>query len=52
VWKRFSDSRKERPLNLTLETDPECTEVDNRPLAGLPFDFAARRYPQPAFRNP
>jgi 2,3-bisphosphoglycerate-dependent phosphoglycerate mutase len=27
-------------------------EVDNRPLAGLPFGMAASRYPPPTFRNP
>jgi len=26
--------------------------MDNRPLAGLPFDVAESRYPKPAFRNP
>lgn len=39
-------------LNAPLETDPDWMEVDNRPLAGLPFDVAASRYPRPAFRNP
>ena len=39
-------------LNTPLETDSDWMEVDNRPLAGLPFDVAADRYPRPAFRNP
>jgi 2,3-bisphosphoglycerate-dependent phosphoglycerate mutase len=39
-------------LDAPLETDPDWMEVDNRPLAGLPFDVAASRYPPPAFRNP
>jgi 2,3-bisphosphoglycerate-dependent phosphoglycerate mutase len=34
-----------------LETDADWMEMDNRPLAGLPFDVAASRYPRPAFRN-
>ena len=39
-------------LHTPLETDPDWMEVDNRPLAGLPFDVAASRYPRPIFRNP
>ena len=39
-------------LDVPLETDPDRMEMDNRPLAGLPFDVAASRYPRPAFRNP
>jgi 2,3-bisphosphoglycerate-dependent phosphoglycerate mutase len=39
-------------LHIPLETDPDWMEVDNRPLAGLPFDVAAHRYPRPSFRNP
>jgi 2,3-bisphosphoglycerate-dependent phosphoglycerate mutase len=39
-------------LDVPLETDPDWMEVDNRPLAGLPFDVATSRYPRPEFRNP
>jgi 2,3-bisphosphoglycerate-dependent phosphoglycerate mutase len=27
-------------------------ELDNGPLAGMPRDVAAERYPKPGFRNP
>lgn len=39
-------------LQSPVETDPDWMEMDNRPLAGLPFDVATSRYPRPAFRNP
>lgn len=39
-------------LNTVVETDPDWMEMDNRPLAGLPFEVAEHRYPPPAFRNP
>ena len=39
-------------LQTPLETDSDWMEVDNRPLAGLPFEVAASRFPRPAFRNP
>jgi 2,3-bisphosphoglycerate-dependent phosphoglycerate mutase len=39
-------------LEAPLEIDGDWIEKDNGPLAGLPFDEAASRYPQPAFRNP
>ena len=39
-------------LQAPLETDPDWMEMDNRPLAGLPFEVATSRYPRPAFRNP
>lgn len=39
-------------LGAPVETDPDWLEVDNGPLAGLPFEVAAERYPPPAFRNP
>ena len=39
-------------LGVPVETDPDWMEMDNGPLAGLPFDEAAERYPKPAFRNP
>ncbi|HSO12125.1 MAG TPA: histidine phosphatase family protein, partial [Anaerolineales bacterium] len=39
-------------LNLPVETDEIWVEMDNRPLAGLPFDVAEARYPRPKFRNP
>jgi 2,3-bisphosphoglycerate-dependent phosphoglycerate mutase len=45
---RFIAEISETPV----ETDPDWMEVDNRPLADLPFDVAASRYPAPAFRNP
>jgi len=39
-------------LNVPVENDPDWMELDNGPLAGLPFDVADERYPTPAFRNP
>lgn len=39
-------------LNIPVETDPDWMERDNGPIAGLPRDVAAERYPQPDFRNP
>lgn len=41
-----------RLLNVSVETDPDWMEMDNGPLAGLPLDVAAERYPKPIFRNP
>jgi 2,3-bisphosphoglycerate-dependent phosphoglycerate mutase len=39
-------------LQVPLETDPDWMEMDNHPLAGLPFEVATSRYPRPTFRNP
>ncbi len=39
-------------LNVPLETDPDWMELDNGPLAGLPYDVARERFPRPAFRGP
>ena len=39
-------------LNVLVELDDDWMEMDNRPLAGLSFDDAEARYPQPGFRNP
>jgi Fructose-2,6-bisphosphatase len=39
-------------INVSVETDPDWMEMDNGPLAGLPLDVAAKRYPKPKFRNP
>ena len=39
-------------LSVPVETDADWMEMDNGPLAGLPRDVAAERYPKPAFRNP
>jgi len=39
-------------LNVPVESDPDWMEFNNGPLAGLPLEFAAERYPQPIFRNP
>ena len=39
-------------LHVPLETDPDWMEMDNGPLAGMPREEAAARYPRPAFRNP
>lgn len=39
-------------LSAPLETDANWMEMDNRPLAGLPFDVAETQYPRPHFRNP
>ena len=39
-------------LKVPIETDPRWMEKDNGPLAGLPFNIAEERYPEPEFRNP
>ena len=39
-------------LDVPVEHDPDWMERDNGPLAGLPFDVAAERYPRPDFTNP
>lgn len=39
-------------LKVTVETEQDWIEMDNGPLAGLPFDTAEKLYPRPAFRNP
>jgi 2,3-bisphosphoglycerate-dependent phosphoglycerate mutase len=39
-------------LGMSIETDPDWMELDNRPLAGLTFEEGKARYPLPAFRNP
>jgi 2,3-bisphosphoglycerate-dependent phosphoglycerate mutase len=39
-------------LSAPLEIDPLWLEMDNGPLAGLPFAEAEARYPWPTFRNP
>ena len=39
-------------LGAPVETDPDWQEMNSGLLAGLPYDDAAKRYPQPAFRNP
>ena len=39
-------------LKVTVETEQDWIEMDNGPLAGLPFDIAAKAYPRPTFRNP
>lgn len=39
-------------LGGTVETDPDWMEFDNGALAGLTWEEAARRYPEPEFRNP
>ena len=41
-----------RLLEVPVEADDRWMEMDNRPLAGLPFDVAEVRYPRPKFRNP
>ena len=41
-----------RLLKVPVEADPEWMEMDNGPLAGLPFEVAEHRYPTPAFHNP
>lgn len=52
--KRASESAKivGDLLDVPIETGDDWMEMDNRPLAGLPFDVAEARYPKPAFRNP
>lgn len=39
-------------LQLPTETDSDWMEMDNGPLAGMPWEEAEQRYPRPAFRNP
>lgn len=39
-------------LDAPVDTDPDWMEMDNGPLAGLPYAAAAEQYPLPAFRNP
>lgn len=39
-------------LQTQVESDPDWMELNNGPLAGLPFDVAEERYPTPDFRNP
>lgn len=39
-------------LKVPVEPDPDWMEIDNGPLAGLPFSVAEERYPRPTFRNP
>jgi 2,3-bisphosphoglycerate-dependent phosphoglycerate mutase len=39
-------------LNVPVETDTDWMELDNGPLAGMPREVAAERYPKPDFRNP
>jgi 2,3-bisphosphoglycerate-dependent phosphoglycerate mutase len=39
-------------VKVPVETDQDWIEMDNGPLAGLPFDTAATLYPRPVFRNP
>jgi len=39
-------------LHSPIEIDADWMEVDNGPLAGLPFDEASAKYPTPNFTNP
>ena len=39
-------------LNVPVEHDPDWMELDNGPLAGLPFGVGRERYPEPDFSNP
>ena len=39
-------------LNVPIEYYPDCMELDNGPLAGLPFNVGRERYPRPDFENP
>jgi len=39
-------------LGVPVEHDPDWMELDNGPVAGLPFDVAAEKYPRPDFVNP
>ena len=39
-------------LNVPVEHDPDWIELDNGPLAGLPFGVGRERYPEPDFSNP
>ena len=39
-------------LDVPIEYDPDWMEIDNGPLAGLPFDVGREKYPRPEFSNP
>ena len=39
-------------LDVPIEHDPDWMELDNGPLAGLPFGVGRERYPEPDFSNP
>ena len=39
-------------LDVPIEYDPDWMEIDNGPLAGLPFDVGRERHPRPEFSNP
>ena len=39
-------------LDVPVEYDPDWMELDNGPLAGLPFDEGNEKYPEPDFSNP
>ena len=39
-------------LDVAIEHDPDWMELDNGPMAGLPFDVAEERFPRPDFVNP
>ena len=39
-------------LDVPIEYDPDWMELDNGPLAGLPFDEGREKYPEPDFSNP
>ena len=39
-------------LDVPVEYDPDWMELDNGPLAGLPFDEGREKYPEPDFSNP
>ena len=39
-------------LDVPVDYDPDWTELDNGPLAGLPFDEGSEKYPEPDFSNP
>ena len=39
-------------LDVPIEHDPDWMELDNGPLAGLPFGVGDERYPEPDFANP
>ena len=39
-------------LDVPVEYDPDWMELDNGPLAGLPFDEGSEKYPEPDFSNP
>ena len=38
--------------HMNIESDPDWMEWDNGPLAGLLFDVAEERFPQPDFITP